>query len=221
MRSKISGIYFIRNKINNHFYIGSSIDINKRISVHKRDLFKKKHHSPILQRVYNKYGLNNLIFEIFINCEKDDLLILEQFCLNTLTPLYNVAKDALAPMAGRKHSRKTKFKFKKIKWPKGKNHPNYGKKASLETRQRMSEKRKLRKWSEKTKRKMSRTAIRVNSIGRVDQTKRRKKVIDSMGIIHKSLIAASKFWDISVQAVCDNLKNRSEWSRPGVKFFYV
>jgi len=221
MKNKKSGIYFIRNKVNHHLYIGSSNDINKRFMTHKRDLFKQIHHNPILQRSYNKYGLNNFIFEIFIECDSDELLFLEQFCLDFLMPLYNISKNSIAPMTGRKHKKETLLKFKKRKVLKGKNHYNYGKKASLETRKKQSLSRLGTKRSIKTRLKMSKTAKRIKAIDRIDRTKFRKKIIDSMGIIHESLTNAAKFWNISRQAVCDNLKNRSNWSKPGVKFFYV
>lgn len=45
-------------------YIGSSLNIRRRITTHKNLLSKEKHHSYKLQRAYNKYGIDNFTFEI-------------------------------------------------------------------------------------------------------------------------------------------------------------
>lgn len=59
-----SGIYQIRNIINKEIYIGSSINLEKRKSVHFSLLRSGKHHSIKLQRAFNKYGKENFKFEI-------------------------------------------------------------------------------------------------------------------------------------------------------------
>lgn len=56
------GVYIINNKINNHNYIGSSVNIKKRFSRHKTDLRKNKHPNRYLQRAWNKYGEENFEF---------------------------------------------------------------------------------------------------------------------------------------------------------------
>ncbi len=67
-----------------------------------------------------------------------------------------------------------------------------------------------------TKKKMSDTAKRINSISRVDFEKSvNKKVQDSNGIVYKSLADAARTLKISVQAICDNLKGRSKKTRVG------
>jgi len=45
---KKSGIYCIKNIVNDKFYIGSSIHIYYRLRRHKSDLIKKTHANPIL-----------------------------------------------------------------------------------------------------------------------------------------------------------------------------
>jgi group I intron endonuclease len=89
-----SGIYKIINKKTNDFYIGSSKNIDKRIKRHFNDLLNNKHNNIHLQRVYNKYGKDIFIVEIIEKCNQEDLLIKEQFYLNTLSPKYNIAKQA-------------------------------------------------------------------------------------------------------------------------------
>lgn len=53
---KISGVYFIRNTVTNKCYVGSSVNIYRRWSTHKRELEKGVHHSSYLQNSYKKYG---------------------------------------------------------------------------------------------------------------------------------------------------------------------
>ena len=48
----ISGIYMIYNTINNKIYIGSSVDIIKRMDSHLSYLRNGKHHSVHLQRAW-------------------------------------------------------------------------------------------------------------------------------------------------------------------------
>ena len=68
-----SGIYKIANKGTGDFYIGSAVNLNSRISIHKSTLKNNVHHNIILQRIYNKYGLDKLSFEVieYINNKKD------------------------------------------------------------------------------------------------------------------------------------------------------
>lgn len=41
---KITGVYIIKNKVTNKFYVGHSIDINKRFNAHKSYLKRGIHH---------------------------------------------------------------------------------------------------------------------------------------------------------------------------------
>ena len=91
---KITGIYCIKNTINNNIYVGSSIDINKRKREHFSSLTKNKHHSRYLQRSFNKHGKENFSFSILEECFPEELLIREQHFINTLSPRYNVCRIA-------------------------------------------------------------------------------------------------------------------------------
>lgn len=59
-----SGIYQIKNILSEAVYIGSSINLEKRESVHFSLLRANKHHAVKLQRAFNKYGEKNFKFEI-------------------------------------------------------------------------------------------------------------------------------------------------------------
>ncbi len=72
------GIYRISNLENSKVYIGSSINIKHRWSMHISDLKHNKHHSKHLQRAWHKYGSEVFKFDILQLCEKELLLYWEQ-----------------------------------------------------------------------------------------------------------------------------------------------
>ena len=84
-----SGIYKISTLHNNEIYIGSAKCFNKRTSLHITNLRKNKHHSKYLQSVFNKYGIDNIKFELLEECNVEDLFIKEQFYLDLFKPKYN------------------------------------------------------------------------------------------------------------------------------------
>lgn len=73
---KISGVYFIRNKVTEKCYVGSSIDIFRRWTRHQDELTKNKHHSAKLQNSWNKHGNNNFEF-----------ILIQKGCQTVLTKL--------------------------------------------------------------------------------------------------------------------------------------
>jgi len=68
-----SGIYLILNLIDYKAYVGQSVNLKKRISVHKSTLRGNYHENEHLQRAYNKYGSDNFLFEILEECDVDSL----------------------------------------------------------------------------------------------------------------------------------------------------
>ena len=75
MKTNISGIYAIVNKINNKRYIGSSKNIKHRWKQnHIPSLKFQNHHNRHLQSSWDKYGENNFYFEILEECPKNILL---------------------------------------------------------------------------------------------------------------------------------------------------
>lgn len=107
-----SGIYKI--KIERYFYIGSSKNINNRISVHLYHLRKKNHTNSKMQNVFNKYGDKHFSFEILELVDESNLLICEQKYLNEtfiLPESLNLALSVDCPMRGKKHSKETREKI--------------------------------------------------------------------------------------------------------------
>jgi group I intron endonuclease len=96
-RSKICGIYKILCISNNKFYVGSSLNVIKRLKMHLWNLKRNDHHSNYLQKCYNKYSINNFKFFLIETCNKDVLINREQHYFDTLNPELNLSKFADRP----------------------------------------------------------------------------------------------------------------------------
>lgn len=127
-----SGIYQIRNLVNNHIYIGSTTNFSRRQSLHFSKLKNYTHHSKYLQNAYNKYGEDNFVFEIIEYCDPEYLIEREQWYIDNYQPKYNINPTAGSSF-GVIRSEETKLKFL------GENNPFFDKKHSEETKKKMSE----------------------------------------------------------------------------------
>lgn len=105
-----SYIYAIINTVNGKRYVGSTNNITKRFSSHKKSLERGKHHSIYLQRSYNFYGKNNFSFVILEECDSEHALEKEQQYLD-IKAEYNMAKTSVAIMAGRHHTDEARRKI--------------------------------------------------------------------------------------------------------------
>lgn len=110
----MSGIYQIYNPINNKRYIGSSINVERRLKEHLRNLEKNRHCNDHLQSAYNKYK-DVLQFQFLEECEPDECLIFEQYYLDYYKSYirefgYNI--DPEAKYAGKHLSEETKEKIR-------------------------------------------------------------------------------------------------------------
>lgn len=105
------GVYKIRNKINEKVYIGSSIELSRRITQHKSDLCNDRHSNPHLQNSWNKYGKENFEFVILLYCDENYVYYYEQAFLDNIYCEYNIAENAIAPMLGKKHTKEAKIKI--------------------------------------------------------------------------------------------------------------
>ena len=126
---KISCIYEIVNKVNDHRYIGSTAWFKKRKRVHISLLKRNKHHSLYMQNAWNKYGAKNFIFKIVEECSIEKLIEREQFYIDTQHPEYNILQIAGSSL-GYKHTKKAKNKI---------SAGNTGRKRTEEVKKRMSE----------------------------------------------------------------------------------
>lgn len=63
------GIYGLASSVDNGIYIGSSVDILKRIDVHASALRNNRHSAPKLQEHFNKYGADGLFCVLLEPCD--------------------------------------------------------------------------------------------------------------------------------------------------------
>lgn len=160
------GIYEIRNTKNNHVYIGSAIDINKRWGGHKSDLRKGKHHSGHLQRAWNKYGEDRFEFKVLLFCDKESNVLFEQMCMDSMSPVYNIAPTAGSWLGG-KHTEEAKRKM---------SIAGTGRKHTAESKRKMSIVFAGRKHTEETRAKMS-----IARMGKKHTKETKRKI----SIVHK------------------------------------
>jgi len=107
-----------------------------------------------LQRSWDKYGEDAFEFSVFAYCAVENLLENEQILLDLYVgkeDCYNIAKDAVAPFRGKKHTEETRAKLSAAM---------KGKPKSEEHRRKTSEAIKGKKHSEETKTKMSKNSAR-------------------------------------------------------------
>jgi len=132
-----AGVYKWINILTGEFYIGSSINLSKRLKqyytysfISSPDRGQSKIYSSIL-----KYGYSNFSLEILEYCEIENTIDREQWYLDTLKPTLNILSVA-GNSTGYKH---TEDNIKKISASKkdiylGKNNPFYGKSHTDEIR---------------------------------------------------------------------------------------
>lgn len=93
--NKFSGIYQIQSKVKpERIYIGSAVSMGQRWNSHLNDLRNNRHHSKKLQYHYNKYGESDLQFSILLGCEREDLIKIEQYFIDSNNPYFNSSKTA-------------------------------------------------------------------------------------------------------------------------------
>jgi len=90
-----SGIYKFTNKLNGNFYIGSSVNLSRRfINYYSLSYISKVKSHLTISRAFIKYGYSNFELEILDYCNVSDLLKREQYYIDSLKPIYNIAKIA-------------------------------------------------------------------------------------------------------------------------------
>lgn len=80
-----SGVYLIINRFNSKVYVGSSINVKRRLSKHKSNLIRGKHENNHLQRAWNKYGENRFSFIKILDLPTSQLAIEEKRIMKKLS----------------------------------------------------------------------------------------------------------------------------------------
>jgi len=138
-------IYKIRNVINDHYYIGSTVDSRKRFWEHRKDLRNGKHVCVRLQRAWNKYGEDCFKFEIVQQLSsKEELYPAEQLWLDEhygTEYCYNVAAHADSPMRDASPELRAKVSSSVKAWLEKNEHPRLGAQWSQEDRAKIRQSR--------------------------------------------------------------------------------
>lgn len=88
-----SGIYFIKCIKNGYVYIGSSINIKRRIACHINKLKNNRHINKILQKDFNDFGEDCFIFRKLEYCNHKELLAKEQYWESKIKKSYCQRKE--------------------------------------------------------------------------------------------------------------------------------
>lgn len=125
--ANIGGVYIIVNNESKKLYIGSSMNLARRINEHVIN----RNYNLILQRAMDKYGLST--FSVYVleliptdeNLTSDELMItlikMEQIYLDLFNDKYNINPNAGKTRLGAKHSEATKELMSKL----GKENPHF------------------------------------------------------------------------------------------------
>jgi len=111
-----AGIYIIRNTVSGKIYIGSAVDIAKRLYEHVWALRKGCHFNIHLQRAWNKDSEASFSFEKYLTCKRENLIFNEQLIIDDSIArhgkenIYNICPEAGSTL-GRRHSEATKIKI--------------------------------------------------------------------------------------------------------------
>ena len=138
-----TGIYHIKNKTNDHIYIGQSIDIHRRFNDHLRALRQNAHYNIKLQTSWNNDGETNFEFSVIFEClahvlsfhEKEQVEKIPEYKRYNILKNYDTLTGKNNPFYGKRHSLQTKCKLSALaKKRKGNKNPNYANDYSVETR---------------------------------------------------------------------------------------
>jgi len=105
-----SGVYRWINKINGKSYIGSSVNLGKRLGNYY-NLNTISTGDMLIYKALIKYGYSNFSLEILEYCDRSDTLSREQYYLDLCEPEYNILKIAGSNL-GYIHSENTLAKMR-------------------------------------------------------------------------------------------------------------
>jgi len=138
-------IYQIRNVVDGHYYVGSTVDSRKRFWAHRKALRAGTHDCIHLQRAWNKYGEDCFKFEIVEQLDsKGALYPAEQRWLDEhfgQAYCYNVAAHADSPMRDASPQMRAHLASKTKAWLERDGHPRQGATWSSEKREEIRQSR--------------------------------------------------------------------------------
>lgn len=140
------GVYKILNTVTEKFYIGSSVDVEKRWATHRSELNAHSHNNSYLQNAWNKYGEDSFTFilieevsDVSILREREDYYLKLTKCTD-----HSVGYNLLdSTNIGFGVSASAEIRKKISDACKGERNGHYGHKHSPEKRKQIREKKQL------------------------------------------------------------------------------
>jgi len=215
-----SGIYLWENKINGKIYIGSSIDLKRRLTTYYNLNHLTKNPTRYINNALLKDGHSTFSLYILEYCSDiKDLINREQYYFDLLNPTYNICKTAGSTL-GRLHADESKEKISKSKLNTNISDDNhfYGKIHSKEAREKMAKSKLSTVLSEEVKEKIS-----ANMSGRkfteehkinLSLSKKNQKRISVLNIktnettVYSSISQAEKSLGLPKDSIRVNLKSK-------------
>jgi len=152
--SEESGIYKISFKSSRKVYIGSSQNICMRKNSHLCALRGKYHNNKHLQNVFNKYGEEEMKFEVLLYCEIEELLFLEEEQIkqhNSYNNGYNLIETPTKGNRGMKMSTESKQKMSKAALKRGRTSGSFTEEQVKKIRQKFFDGERIGKLAEEFK----------------------------------------------------------------------
>jgi len=133
-----SGIYLWENTKNGDFYVGSSIDLKRRLTTYFNINHLSKYPTRYINNALLSYGHDSFNLYILEYCDKIDLISREQYYFDLLNPAYNICRQAGSTL-GRLHSADSilKISINKKNTNTGDSNHFYGKTHPLEAKEKM------------------------------------------------------------------------------------
>lgn len=156
------GIYKITNSENDHFYIGSSVNLTRRKARHFSELRNNRHNNKHLQAAWNKYGEPAFTFAVVEFVEDvGQLHVAEDRWLAGhvgASYCYNIGMAAISPMLGLSGPLSPTYGYRHTAEAKAKiGSAGKGRKVSAEARAKRSAKLKGRIISQEQREQISKT----------------------------------------------------------------
>lgn len=160
---KSCGVYAIVHKPSGKRYVGSSVNIKRRIIKHKYELRSSSHSNKHLQAAWRLYGEDQFEFKTLLICSPADKIFYEQKVMDAYGVTnrnhgYNLSPKACGPDLS------SGFFSEKLKASKGKPSPRKGAVLTEETKARISASQKIR-LSTKEAKEMQRNAKLGKKVG--------------------------------------------------------
>ena len=109
---KVSGVYQIVNTITGDYYIGSSVDLEKRKKEHFYESTWRDKPNKQLYKDMKQYGKNSFLFKPIWLCNPEELKKYEQIAIEKYKPKYNV-RVACTGMSKEEYQKQYKKQYEK------------------------------------------------------------------------------------------------------------